>query len=53
MINIFRKHIFSAAIETMFYELVQFLGRRGEVTFGNCFIDGTMLEARADRHTAV
>jgi hypothetical protein len=23
------------------------------VTFGNCFIDGTILEAQANRHTAV
>ncbi|MDR2094721.1 MAG: transposase [Treponema sp.] len=29
MINLFRKHIFSMAIETLFYELGQFLGRCG------------------------
>jgi transposase len=53
MIGIFRKHILRAAIETVFYELVRFLGRCGEVRLENCFIDGTMLEAQANRHTAV
>jgi transposase len=53
MLNAFRKHILGAAIEKLFYELVKFLGRSGELGFENCFIDGTMLEAQANRHTAV
>jgi transposase len=53
MLNAFRKHILGASIETLFYNLARFLGRSGELAFGNCFIDGTMLEASANRHTAV
>jgi transposase len=49
MLNTFRKHILGTAIEKLFYDL----GRCGEVTLGNCFIDGTMLEAQANRHKAV
>jgi hypothetical protein len=33
--------------------VVRFLGDCGEVRFEQVFIDGTMLEARANRHTAV
>ena len=53
MLNAFRKHILGAAAENLFYELVKFLKQRGELAFQNCFIDGTMLEAQANRHTAV
>jgi transposase len=53
MLQGFRKHILGESIEGLFYELVRFLGRSGEVAFDNCFIDGTMLEANANRHTAV
>jgi transposase len=53
MLHAFRKHLLGVAIEPLFYEVVRFLGRCGELTFGNCFIDGTMLEASANRHTAV
>ena len=53
MLHAFRTHILGAAIEKLFYELVRFLGRSGELRFENCFIDGTMLEASANRHTAV
>jgi transposase len=53
MLQAFRKHILGAVIEKLFYELVLFLGRCGELAFENCFIDGTMLEAQANCHTAV
>jgi transposase len=53
MIQAFRKHILGVAIEQLFYEPVRLLGRCGEVEFGNCFIDGTMPEANANRHSAV
>jgi hypothetical protein len=45
--------VYGAAIEKLFYEPVRFLGRSGKAAFGNCFIDGTMPEASANRHTAV
>jgi transposase len=53
MIHVFRKHLLAVAIEKLFYEMVRFLGRCGELAFGNCFIDGTMVEAQANRYTAV
>jgi hypothetical protein len=53
MPHAFRKHILGAAIEEVFYEPVRFLGRSGELRFEDCFIDGTMVEANANRHTGV
>jgi transposase len=53
MIRVFRKHILGESIEKLFYEVVRFLGRMGEVKFENYFIDGTMIEANANRYTAV
>jgi hypothetical protein len=53
MINAFRKHLLREVIEKLFYELVRLLGDCGEVRFEQVFIDGTMLEAQANRHTAV
>ena len=53
VINTFRKHILGKAIEKLFYEMVKFLERCGELRFDNAFIDGTMLEAQANRYTAV
>jgi hypothetical protein len=53
MINAFRKHLLREVIETLFYEVVRLLGDCGEVGFEQVFIDGTMLEAHANRHTGV
>jgi transposase len=53
MLHAFRKHILGTSIEKLFYEVVRFLARCGELESGNCFIDGTMPEAGANRHTAV
>jgi transposase len=53
MINGFRKHLLWEAVENLFYGLVRLPGDYKEVTFTQVFIDGTMLEARANCHTAV
>jgi hypothetical protein len=53
MINWFRKHVLGRAMEEIGCELVHYLERCGEVRFEQVFIDGTMLEAQANRHTAV
>jgi transposase len=52
-INVFRKHILGVAIESLLYEVVRFLGDYGEVRFTQVFIDRTMVEAQANRHTGV
>jgi transposase len=53
IINGFRKHLLGRAMERLGCELVKYLERRGEVRFEQVFIDGTMLEAQANRHIAV
>jgi hypothetical protein len=53
MINAFRKHLLREVIERLFYDAVRLLGDCGDVPFAQVFIDGTMPEARANRHTAV
>jgi transposase len=53
MLNAFRKHLLREVIEKLFYDAARLLGDCGEVSFEQVFIDGTMLEARANRHTAV
>jgi transposase len=53
MINAFRKHLLREVIETLFYDVVRLLGDCGEVRFEQVFIDGTMPEARTNRHTAI
>jgi transposase len=53
MINAFRKHLLREVIEKLLYAFVRLLGDWGEVTFAHVFIDGTMLEAQTNRHTAV
>jgi hypothetical protein len=53
MINAFRKHLLREVIEDLFYDVVRLLGDFGEVRFEQVFIDGTMLEAQANRHRAV
>lgn len=48
------RHIHAAeAIEHLFYQLVQYLHSIGELRFENVFIDGTKIEADANRYTFV
>lgn len=40
-------------VETLFYELIEKLTAMGEVSFEHAFIDGTKIEANANRYTFV
>jgi transposase len=49
----FRKDYLVAAIDDLFFQMVQHLHNLGEVTFKNLFVDGTKIEANANRYTFV
>lgn len=49
----FRKEYLEDAVEDLFFQLVQYLYYIGEITFENLFIDGTKIEANANRYTFV
>jgi transposase, IS4 family len=49
----FRKDYLPDAVEDLFYQMVQHLHAIGEVKFENIFIDGTKIEANANRYTFV
>lgn len=40
-------------MEDLFYQMVQHLHNIGEVNFENLFVDGTKIEANANRYTFV
>lgn len=53
-ISRFRSHYLSDdVIEDLFYQLVMTLFEEGEVLFENAFIDGTKIEANANKYTFV
>ena len=52
-INRFRKERLGAAMEGLFYQLVGKLCELGEVSYSDVFVDGTKLEANANRYTFV
>ena len=48
------RHIYAlSAVEGLFYQLVNFLHAAGELQFKNVFIDGTKIEANANRYSFV
>lgn len=49
----FRKDYLSNAAEDLFYQMVKYLNQIGEVNFENLFVDGTKIEANANRYTFV
>lgn len=49
----FRKHYLPEAIDDLFCQLVKYLNKIEEVKFDNLFIDGTKIEANANRYTFV
>ena len=49
----FRKEYLAYAVEELFYQMVQHLYNIGEVKFENLFVDGTKIEANANRYTFV
>ena len=52
-ISRFRKHFLPQAIDHLFYQLVHVLHDCGEIAFENAFIDGTKIEANANRYSFV
>lgn len=49
----FRKEYLADAVDDLFYQMVQHLYQIGEVKFENLFVDGTKIEANANRYTFV
>lgn len=49
----FRKEYLSEAIDDLFYQLVKYIHSIGEIEFDNLFVDGTKIEANANRYTFV
>ncbi len=49
----FQKEYLADAIEDLFYQLVKYLHNIGEIEFENLFVDGTKIEANANRYTFV
>jgi len=49
----FRKIYLKNAVEDLFYQMVQHLYHIGEIKFENLFVDGTKIEANANRYTFV
>lgn len=49
----FRKTFLSQAVDDLFYQLVSHLYEVGEIEYKNLFVDGTKIEANANRYTFV
>jgi transposase len=49
----FRKTFLSEAVDDLFYQLVSHLHEVGEIQYKNLFVDGTKIEANANRYTFV
>lgn len=49
----FRKEYFAYAVDDLFYQMVHYLHDIGEIKFENLFVDGTKIEANANRYTFV
>ena len=52
-INRFRNKYLPYAAEDLFYQLVNFLYEIGEINFENLFVDGTKIEANANKYSFV
>jgi len=49
----FRKDYLEDTVEGLFYQMVRYLHNLKEISFKNLFVDGTKLEANANRYTFV
>lgn len=49
----FRKDYLPEAIDDLFYQMVEYLNSINEIKFENLFVDGTKIEANANRYTFV
>jgi len=52
-ISRFRSKYFAYAAEDLFYQLVEYLDEIGEINFGHLFVDGTKIEANANKYSFV
>ena len=52
-ISRFRKDYLSDSIEDLFYQLVEYLKQNNEIEYENLFVDGTKIEANANKYTFV
>ena len=52
-INRFRKDRLGEIMEGLFYQFIMMLSEMGEVKYENVFVDGTKIEANANRYTFV
>ena len=52
-ISRFQNEKLTSAIEDLFYQFVEKLYQRGEIKFENLFVDGTKIEANANKYTFV
>lgn len=52
-ISRFRTKVLPKAIDDLFYQIVEHLHECGEISFENLFVDGTKIEANANRYTFV
>ncbi len=48
-----KDYISNEVIEDLFYQQVNYLANQNEILFENAFIDGTKIEANANRYTFV
>lgn len=48
-----KKHLCGGVAEELFYQMVLLLRERGEIAFENLFVDGTKIEANANRYSFV
>ena len=49
----FRKEYLANVVEDLFYQMVEYLHNIGEIKYENLFVDGTKIEANANRYTFV
>lgn len=49
----FRSKYFAECAEELFYELVKKLKEKGEIEYGHLFVDGTKIEANANKYSFV
>jgi len=48
-----KKRLPNGVLENLFYQLIHYLKEEGDVNFGSLFIDGTKIEANANKYTFV
>lgn len=52
-INRFRSERLAETLEDLFYQLIKALGQLGEIEYKNLFVDGTKIEANANKYSFV